>query len=436
MEWPGPPPERADVVIIGAGVIGVMAALFLRRAGLDVVVLEKGRVAGEQSSRNWGWIRAQGRDWAELPIAMEARGLWAQIAADCGEDIGLRQTGVTYLARGEAELQRHLAWQSRAVEAGLDCRAMTTAEVAAMMPGAAVRWAGGITTPSDMRAEPGLAVPAVARLAVREGVRIVEGCAVRGLDLAAGRVAGVVTEAGRIRSGRVVVAGGAWSRLLMQRHGVRLPQLAVRSTVVATEALPEVFAGQATDARLAFRRRLDGGYTLASGGRNELYLGRDALASVRDYLPALRQEPLGTGYWPGAPSGYPDAWGTPRRWGDDAVSPFERCHVLDPAPNRRRVAAALARFGETFPGLGPVKARLAWAGMIDTMPDFVPVVDEVAAVPGLVLATGMSGHGFGIGPGFGQIIAGLVTGGAPGHDISRFRLARFAEGPLQLGPTL
>ena len=92
------PPPAADVVVVGGGVIGVMTALFLARAGVRVVLLEKGRVAAEQSSRNWGWIRAQGRDPAELPIAMEARRLWSDIAADLDEDIGLRTTGVTYLA--------------------------------------------------------------------------------------------------------------------------------------------------------------------------------------------------------------------------------------------------------------------------------------------------------------------------------------------------
>lgn len=435
--YPGPPPKAADVVVIGAGVMGVMAALFLRRAGLSVVVIEKGRVAGEQSSRNWGWIRAQGRDWAELPLAMEARGLWAEIAASCDVDIGLRQTGVTYLASDEAAMARHRAWAARAVAEGLrDCRVLSAAEVAGLIPGSAGGWVGAMTTPSDLRAEPALAVPAVARMAVREGVEIVENCAVRGLDLAVGRVAGVVTEAGVIATRQVVLAGGAWSRLMLGRLGVRLPQLSVRSTVVATRPLPQVFDGQAADAGVAFRRRLDGGYTLASGGRNELWLGWDAVNSVRDYWPALRLEPLGTEYRPAAPKGYPDGWGTPRRWALDGVSPFERQRVLNPAPNPRRVDKALRRFAERFPQAGRVEAGTSWAGMIDTMPDFVPVVDEVAQVPGLVLATGLSGHGFGIAPAFGRVVADLVAGRTPAQNITRFRLARFGEGPLTLGPTL
>ena len=83
-----------------------------------------------------------------------------------------------------------------------------------------------------------------------------------------------------------------------------------------------------------------------------------------------------------------------------------------------------------------MRLRAAWAGMIDTMPDVVPVIDRVAAVPGLTVATGMSGHGFGIGPGVGRIVADLVLGRPPGHDLTRFRLGRFSDGsPIELGPS-
>ena len=73
--FPGPPPSETDVVVIGGGVIGVCTAIFLARKGRRVVLLEKGRIAGEQSSRNWGWIRQQGRDPHELPIMVEANRL-------------------------------------------------------------------------------------------------------------------------------------------------------------------------------------------------------------------------------------------------------------------------------------------------------------------------------------------------------------------------
>jgi glycine/D-amino acid oxidase-like deaminating enzyme len=94
-------------------------------------------------------------------------------------------------------------------------------------------------------------------------------------------------------------------------------------------------------------------------------------------------------------------------------------------------------FARLFPDLGPVRLKTAWAGMIDAMPDVVPVVDRVEAIGGLFVATGMSGHGFGIGPGIGRVVADLIKGHAVGHDLSRFRLSRFSDGSaIKLGPAL
>jgi glycine/D-amino acid oxidase-like deaminating enzyme len=136
-----------------------------------------------------------------------------------------------------------------------------------------------------------------------------------------------------------------------------------------------------------------------------------------------------------APRGFPDAWTTPRNWGD-GPSPFEACRILNPAPNRASLSRVQDRFATAFPALGRPRIKTAWAGMIDTMPDVVPVVDH-APIAGLTIATGMSGHGFGIGPGMGQVVADLVLGRSPRHDLTRFRLSRFSDGSApQVGPAL
>lgn len=429
-------PEAADVVVIGGGVIGVMTAWFLARRGVRVVLCEKGRIAGEQSGRNWGWVRQQGRDPAELPVMVEALSIWKGLAAEAGADLGFRQTGVLYLANGPEDLARYEGWLVHARAQGLDTRLLTGTEVAAMLPNAA-GWAGGLWTASDGRAEPWVAVPRLAAALAAKGVAIREDCAVRALDLAAGRVAGVVTEAGRIRADRVVLAGGAWSALLARAHGLRLPQLSVRATVAATGPLPDIWPGAAADRHFAFRRREDGGYTLAPGHFHEFFLGPDAFRHLWPFRAQIRADLSGTRFLPAAPRHYPDAWTTPRRWSADQVSPFERMRVLDPAPNLAEIARLRDRFAAAFPALGRPAIRAAWAGMIDTMPDVVPVIDHVADLPGLTLATGMSGHGFGIGPGVGRVVADLVEGRAPGHDLARFRFGRFSDGsPIDLGPAL
>lgn len=435
--YPRTPPRESEVVVIGGGMIGVCTALFLVRAGKQVTLLEKGRIAAEQSSRNWGWIRQQGRDPAELPIMVEAAKLWRELAPQLDRDIGLKQTGVTYLADSDGKMQGYADWLTHAAANGIDSRLMDAGEVAVAFPGLSKTYAGGLITPSDMRAEPWVAVPALAALAVKEGVRIIENCAVRKLDLAAGRIAGVVTEAGAIRTASVVLAGGAWSALFLRAHGVSLPQLSVRESVVATNVLPEVHAGAVAEAGLAFRRRADGGYTLAPGAAPELYVGPDAFRAFRHYLPQLRNNPFGQRFRASAPKGFPDAWTTPRRWAADSLSPFEAMRILDPAPDHRRLRKVLKQFAALYPELPPITARTSWAGMIDTMPDIVPVVDHCAQIPGLTIGTGMSGHGFGIGPGMGRVLAALVMGNAPGHDLTRFRADRFSDGsPIRPGPAI
>ena len=438
ISFPGPPPDAADVVVVGGGVIGVCTALFLARKGRRVVLCEKGRIAGEQSSRNWGWIRQQGRDPDELPIMVEANALWRELASQTNVDIGLVQSGVTYLAHSAAEMEEYAAWMPYAVEQGVDSVLLDSRALTQSFPElAAGGYAGALTTPSDMRAEPWVAVPALAGIAAREGAVLVEECAVRLLDMEGGRVSGVLTEAGRIRCSDVVVAGGAWSSLFLRAHGVDIPQLSVRASVGATEPVALPHTGAAGGKGFAFRTRADGGASLAAGGAHEFFIGPDALRALPKYGAYLKADPFGTKLLPAAPRGYPDAWTTKRSWQADETTPFEKMRVLNPKPNAKRLGRVARDVERLFPQAGPIRYRSLWAGMIDVLPDVVPVIDRVAAVPGLTIGTGMCGHGFGIGPGVGRVLADLVCGDAPGHDLRRFRLSRFRDGsPMELGPAL
>jgi glycine/D-amino acid oxidase-like deaminating enzyme len=436
LRYPGPPPAQTDVVVIGGGIMGVMTAWPLAERGLSVVLCEKGRVAGEQSSRNWGWVRQQGRDLAELPIMMESLRLWQAMAAEM-PGIGFAQHGCLYLARSHAEMFRFEAWMTQARGHVLDVRLQSSSQVYDRLPDAAVQWVGGLFTQSDAQAEPWVAVPLLAEGAVRRGAVIVEDCAVRRLDRAAGRVVGVVTELGRIACDQVVVAGGAWSSLFLRAEGVHIPQLSVLATVAQTEPMAQTFLGCLADDRIGLRRRADGGYTIAAGGKHDYFIGPDAFRNVGLHLSVLKREFRSTRFHLRAPQDYPDAWGTVRTWGADEISPFERMRILNLAPNMALLAKAQDVFASAFPDLGRPKVRTAWGGMIDMIPDIVPVVDRVPAVPGLVIATGLCGHGFGIGPGMGRVVADLVAGKPVGHDLSRFRLSRFSDGStLVPGPTL
>lgn len=437
IEYSAALPESVDVVIVGGGIVGISAAIYLNRLGQRVVLLEKGRIAGEQSSRNWGWIRQQGRDPDELPIMVEASHLWRELSAQTDETIGLVQGGLTYMAKDSAEFEKFAAWMPHANENGVDSRMLSRAELEKLMPEARCNWSGGIYTASDMRAEPWVAVPTLARLAVSEGVTICEGCAARGIETSAGQITAVMTENGIVKTPQVIVAGGAWSSLFLRNAGVNIPQLSVRASVVAVDGAPMTYQGGGADSKIAFRTRADGGYSLAAGEFHEFFIGPDAFRAFGKYLTQVKHDPFGTRYYPAAPKGYPDAWGTPRRWALDEQSPFERMRVLNPKPNAAKCASLVDHFSTLFPDLGPIKSKAAWAGMIDTMPDLVPVVDQVDDVSGLTIATGMSGHGFGIGPAIGRILAKMVTGQATGYDLSRFRLSRFSDGSkMVLGPAI
>ena len=429
-------PDAVDICIVGGGVIGISTALCLAEQGHSVLVCEKGRVAGEQSSRNWGWVRQTGRDAAELPIAMEANQLWQSMAARTGENsLIFNETGVLYLADSETDLEKYERFIHLATEHGLESRLLTSDEVAARIPASQRRWLGALHTASDGRVEPWHAVPAMARAAKRAGAAIIEECAVRTLETDNGQIQSVVTEKGAVKTRRVLIAGGAWSSLLARHSGIRLPQLSVRSTVARAETPVPLSSGNAADSGLAFAARQDGGYTLALDGHRELHIGPDAFRYLGKFLPAALTTWRGNRYSIGAPKGFPDAWSTKRRWTAEERSPFEDCRVVDPTPDLKVITRIEKRLHERFPECKSAQITHAWAGMIDAMPDFVPVMDEVAGTPGLYIATGFSGHGFGIGPAAGRIMSDLMQGKDPGHDLSRFRLSRFADGsPLKLGP--
>jgi len=424
-----------DAVIIGGGVIGISTAWFLAKAGLRVAVCEKGRVAGEQSSRNWGWVRQQGRDESELPIMMESNRIWHELAAELGEGLGFRQHGVMYVAETEQEMQRYEEWVNTASRHGLESLLLTAEQVRQRVIGFEGNWKGAVVTPSDGRAEPFEAVPTLARGCQRLGVAIAEDCAVRGVSYSAGKVSGVVTELGEVRCQAVVCAGGAWSSLFMRHLGFRFPQLSVKSTVVRTAPTRDIYNGNVSCDDLAIRRRVDGGYTLAPADYNEHFISADSFRYLKTFLPTLREAVDKTALKLGSEG--PGGVAPSHRWREDGQTPFERNRVLNPLPAESTLQRVRTSLRRRLPGLGEVPFAECWAGMIDTSPDIVPTIDALPGTDGLYLASGFSGHGFGIGPGAGRVMADLVQGNDTGHNLHRFRFSRFSDGSrLEPGPTL
>lgn len=420
-------PAATQVVVIGGGIIGVCTALFLARKGVPVVVCEKGEIAAEQSSRNWGWCRKMGRDAREVPLAMEALRLWPEMNTLTGAETGFRRSGIVYLCRTDKDLAKREAWLRQVGQPmQLDSRLITRDQMSRILPGLAGAWSGALYTPSDGRAEPGLAAPAIAEAARRHGASILTRCAVRGIEATGGRISGVVTERGRIACASVVLAGGVWSRLFCGPLGLRLPQLRVLSSVMRTAPLPGGPETSASGFGFGLRKRLDGGYTVASWSGNVHEITPDSFRFLRDFLPAVRMGSGGVRIRAGATL-LRGLFQT-RRWSLDGPSPFEAMRVLDPAPHQPILDQARTHVTEAFPVFHGMQVAETWGGMVDVTPDAVPVISPVDTLPGFFIATGFSGHGFGIAPGAGRLMAELVMNETPVVDPAPFRYNRFTDG--------
>jgi glycine/D-amino acid oxidase-like deaminating enzyme len=419
-------PTETGIVVIGGGIIGTCTALALTQKGVAVTLCEKGHIAGEQSSRNWGWVRKNGRDSRELPLIIESLRIWQGLNQTVGAETGFRTCGIVSIANSDADRARHEKWVEEAQQYQMGSRIVEGAELEALVPGCERRFRSALYNPTDGRAEPQKAAPAIAAAARREGARVVTDCAVRGLDIVGGRVVGVITEKGRIKCDGVVLAGGAWSRLFCGAFDITLPQLKVLSSVVRTAPIAGLPECSVNTGEFAFRKRLDGGYNIAGGGNHTVPIVPDTFRFFRQFLPALRAE------WGQLHLRLDDRFMTearqPRRWDMEKPSPFEATRVLDPAPDKARSARAVARMKAQFPAAAGMQIAQHWAGLIDVTPDAVPVISGVGDMPGLVIATGFSGHGFGIGPGAGRLAADLAVGDAPVVDPTPFRFSRFSDG--------
>jgi sarcosine oxidase subunit beta len=370
------------IVIIGGGITGAAAAAELAREGQAVTLIEKQGIAAMASGRTLAGVRQSGRDSAELPLARAAVAIWGELAETLGADVEYRRGGNLRLARTPAEVDviRALVLGQQAL--GLELHFLAdNAAIRDIAPAISRAVLAASYCPTDGHANPVKATQAFARFARAHGAAIREGVAARAITVEGDRVTGVDTSEGFIPADRVIVAAGVNTPSLLSPLGADLPLSIGITHVVQSEPLPScllpVFG--VANADCAGRQEADGRLRFSSGA----------------------------GAWPGDPSDWTE-------------------NSLAPSPSAIRIV--VDRVAQVLPIAAEAKIARAWGGLIDLTPDALPVIDAPESPSGLVIAAGFSGHGFCLGPVSGLLCADLALGRVPRHDLSAFRLARFARG--------
>lgn len=400
-------PDQADVAVIGAGIAGVMTALALVEKGYKVVILEKGVVAGEQSSRAFGWISSLGDSPARLQLAYPTQAIWSGLADRLNIDPTYRKNGLLYQCADDAAVAKWEKWANDNRELGGNAvRILRGSELEAKVPDADRNWHAGVFHPNDGSIEPPVAVPRIAQALRARGVTIVENCAVRSIETSGGSVSSVITEKGEIKCGGAVLAGGAWSRLFLQSNNIDLPILRVYSFQLRIPRFEGGPIGSGLGSGTVWRQDLSGGYSLGVP-MNLAPVLPDNIRFLSEFSGAVSTN------WSNVKlvlnHDFLNELFLEKSWRSDAVTPFERQRILSPIPNHDLATAGLESFQNAFPAAKNVQIAEEWGGVIDMTPDTAPIIQKIDQIPGLVFVGGMSGHGLSMAPAAGQLAAELLV---------------------------
>ena len=370
----------ADVIIIGGGVNGCAAAYYLAKKGVrDVIVLEADKsIWHGGSSRNGGGVRQSGRDMRELPYAMYAvNNMWPFLSEELGIDVEYYQKGNLRLGKTEAHIQKLEDLASRSRELGLDMNVVAAQTVKEICPYLSEEVIGASWCPTDGHANPMITTLAYYIRALEKGVRFFTDARVVKLEKYKGRLRRVIMESGEVfEAETVIIAAGYASRYLARTVGVDVPLYTYFEEALVTEMQPHMF-----DIMLG---TADGDFYGHQSQHGSFVFGCD--------------------------SGLEDGIDMP-------LDELKTSSVTAPAGCR-----AIMGY---IPLLADAKIVRTWGGWIDMCHDGVPVISRVEEVPGMILACGFTGHGFGTAPAVGLMLAQMTTGEKTAVDISALGYDRF-----------
>ena len=372
--------KTADVIIIGGGVVGCAAAYYLAKKGVkDVVVLEASKSIGHGgSSRNGGGVRQSGRDVRELPYAIYAvQNMWPTLSEELGMDVEYYQKGNLRLGKTEAHLKKLNTLASNANKAGVKVHMVDGKEVKELCPYLSEEIIGASWCPTDGHANPLLTTLAYYRRALDMGVRFYTDAEVKELKKVKGKVRRVILKGGEeFEAETVIVAAGYESRYITRTVGIDIPMTRYFEEALVTEMQPPMF-------------------DIMLGTADADFYGHQAKHGSFVF---------------GSESGLEEA--------------------IDMAPDHLQTSALTLSAGcraimGYIPLLKDAKIVRSWGGWLDMCYDQVPVISKVDEVPGLILACGFTGHGFGTAPSVGLMLAQMVVGEETVVDISPLRYDRF-----------
>ncbi|SFR96272.1 NAD(P)/FAD-dependent oxidoreductase [Anaeromicropila populeti] len=368
--------SSAEVLIIGGGVIGCATAYYLAKKGIEVIVLEKNQIGEGGSSRNGGGVRQSGRDPRELPLAMYAvEHLWPILSEELGMDVEYYKKGNLRLAKTPAHIKILEGLTSRAQAVGLKVQMIDGEEVRKINPHLSDEVIGASWCPTDGHANPMLTTLAYYKNARKAGARFITGEKVLELKKVKGRIRKVITDHSEYEAETVILAAGFESRKIANTIGIDIPMQRVLLEALVTEAQPKMFEQMLGTAEADFYGHQSTHGSFVFGGSS----GMDAYTSDYD-------RPVTTSF----------------------------------------TASCICRgIMKYFPELAEAKIVRTWSGWIDECADKVPVIDKVEEVPGLIVACGFTGHGFGICPAVGTVLSELAMGEQPSIDISGLKYGRF-----------
>jgi len=370
-------PSTADVVIVGGGVMGCAIAYNLAKEGLKPVVVEKSDIGGEASGSNGGGVRQSARNLKEMPLAMESVRMYGELHEELGMDVEYVQKGNLRLCTNSDEFEtlRQSVENQKAV--GLDLEMLDRQQVLELNPYIGDTVIGASFCATDGHVNPFLVTYGFFKRARELGARFLTGERVRNIRLQKGRVTGVVTDKGTLQTDTVVNAAGVAGRDVCNMVGLDIPMRPVFSEALITEPYPPLFPQMFGHARGLFygRQTVHGPFFWGGFVGTEQYIHREG-------------KPL--------------------------------FHYIGPSISRSVI--------EYFPLLKDLHVIRMWSGLIAAMSDGLPVLGLTEEVPGLILCTGFSGHGFGLAPLIGRLMSELIMDCNVSMPIHDFCYSRFSKG--------